>query len=165
MQYLKTYGGILLVPVLALAYGAHALWELTTGPFQHATVIYTYVLAIPTLILGAIAVAGDLRKPSEAAEEEDGATGAEDEDAAAEGGARRVILVLLISLVLILVLPVVGYLIGFFLYVLAVLWAIQLRNWLASVIIAIIMAAVVQFVFVDILGQDLPVGFLTFMER
>jgi presenilin-like A22 family membrane protease len=57
----------------------------------------------------------------------------------------------------------VGYLIGFFLYVLAVLWAVELRNWVASLVIAVVMAAVVHFVFVVLLGQDLPVGPLTFL--
>jgi putative tricarboxylic transport membrane protein len=164
VQFLKTYWGMLLVPFLALAYGTYALWELTTGPFQNATVIYTYVIAVPMLILGAIAVAGDLKKPSEAREAED-ASGADDDDSATEGGARRVTLVVLVSLALILTLPYVGYLIGFFIFVIAVLWAVGLRNWIASLIIAVIMAAVVHFVFVGLLGQDLPVGVLTFMER
>ena len=62
-------------------------------------------------------------------------------------------------------LSLIGYLIGFFLFVLAVLWAVELRNWVASVIIAAIMAAVVHFIFVLVLGQELPVGILTFMAR
>ena len=165
MPFLKTYCGILMVPVLALAYGAYALWELTTGPFQNATIIYTYAIAIPMLILGAIAVIGDIRKPSEAREGGEGDNGADDEDSTAKGGARRVTLVVLVSLALIVALPYLGYLIGFFIYVLAVLWAVGLKNWVASLIIAVIMAAVVHFVFVGLLGQDLAVGVLTFMER
>lgn len=163
MQFLKTNWGILLVPALALAYGAHALWELTTGPFQNATIIYTYVIAIPMLILGAIAVAGDLKNPEKASESEESAASGDDREGASKGGARRVILVVLFSLALIIGLPHVGYLIGFLLYVPAVLWAVELRNWVASVIIAVIMAAVVHFVFVGLLGQDLPVGILTFL--
>ncbi len=165
MPFLKTYWGILVVPMLALAYGAYALWELTTGPFQNATIIYTYVIAIPMLILGAIAVIGDIRKPSQAREGGGGDNGADDEDSTAEGGARRVTLVVLVSLALIVALPYLGYLIGFLIFVIAVLWAVGLKNWVASVIIAVIMVAVVHFVFVGLLGQDLPVGFLTFMER
>ena len=165
MQYLKSYWGILLVPVLALAYGAHALWELTTGPFQNATIIYTYVIAIPMLILAVIAVAGDLRNPAKARESEESAVSGEGQEGGAKGGSRRVVLVVLFSLALISVLSWVGYLIGFFLFVVAVLWAVELRNWMASVIIAVIMAAVVHFVFVGLLGQDLPVGILTFMAR
>ena len=165
MQFVKTYWGIMLVPFLGLAYGSYALWELTTGPFQDATVIYTYAIAIPMLILGAIGVAGDLRKPSEAREAGVGGSGSEADADTVEGGGRRVTLVILVSTALILALPVVGYLVGFLIYVPAVLWAVGLKNWVASVIIAVVMAAVVHFVFVGLLGQDLPVGFLTFMER
>lgn len=161
MRFFKTYGGILLIPGLAFAYGAYALWELTTGPFQNATIIYTYVIAGPMLILGAIALAGDLANPDKAS------TGAEKEASGegegGRGGGRRVGLVVLASLALIISLPWVGYLIGFFLYVLAVLWAVELRNWVASLVIAVVMAAVVHFVFVVLLGQDLPVGPLTFL--
>jgi hypothetical protein len=163
VQFLKTYWGILLVPVLALAYGAHALWELTTGPFQDATIIYTYVIAIPMLILGAISLAGDLRNPEKASQSEEAAAGGDEPEEIVAGGGRRVTLVVLFSLVLILVLPFTGYLIGFFLYVPALLWAVELRHWPASLIIAVIMAAVVHFVFVGLLGQDLPVGPLTFL--
>ena len=163
MQFLKTYWGIFLVPVLALAYGAHALWELTTGPFQNATIIYTYVIAIPMLILAAVSVAGDLRNPEKARESEESVASGDDTEESVTGGNRRVVLVVLFSLALILLLPFTGYLIGFFLYVPAVLWAVELRNWMASVIIAVIMAALVHFVFVGLLGQDLPVGPLTFL--
>jgi len=165
VQFVKSYWGIFVVPVLALAYGSYALWELTTGPFQDATKIYTYMIAIPMLILGAIGVAGDMRKPSEATEAGAGDSDSEADDGTVAGGVRRVTLVVLVSLALILALPWVGYLVGFFIYVLAVLWAVGLKNWVASVIIAVVMVAVVQIVFVGLLGQDLPVGFLTFMER
>ncbi len=165
MQFLKNYWGILLVPAMALAYGGHALWELTTGPFQNATIIYTYAIAIPMLVLGAIGVAGDIRNPVKARESEASGASGDDQEGRIPGGGRRVALVLLLSLVLISVLPYVGYLIGFFLFVLAILWAVGLKNWLASIIIAVIMAAVVHFIFVILLGQDLPVGILTFMAR
>ncbi|MDX1483323.1 MAG: tripartite tricarboxylate transporter TctB family protein [Alphaproteobacteria bacterium] len=165
MQFLKSYGGILLVPVLALAYGAHALWELTTGPFQYATIVYTYVIALPMLLLGAVSVIQDLREKEKSSGSEEATAGAEAGGDTSKGGGRRVALVVLLSLILIAILPFTGYLIGFFLFVLAVLWAVELRNWVASLIIAAIMAAVVHFVFVGLLGQDLPVGILTFMER
>jgi hypothetical protein len=121
------------------------------------------VIAIPMLILGAISVAGDLRNPKKARESEESVASGDDPDESVAGGGRRVVLVVLFSLALILVLPFTGYLIGFFLYVPALLWAVELRNWMASVIIAVIMAAVVHFVFVGLLGQDLPVGPLTFL--
>lgn len=152
----------MLIPGLAFAYGAYALWELTTGPFQNATIIYTYVIAVPMLILGGLALAGDLRRPDKAttsAERE-----ASGEGPAPAGGGRRVLLVVLASFALIIALPYLGYLIGFLLYVIAVLWAVQLRNWKASLVIAVVMALVVHFVFVGLLGQDLPVGPLTFLE-
>jgi hypothetical protein len=166
VRFLRNNWGYLLIPGLAFAYGAYALWELTTGPFREATIIYTYVIAIPMLILGAISLIGDLRRPGAAgdsAEKEAGErTGAE--ESAAPGGPRRVFWVVVASIVLILALPYVGYVIGFFLYVLAVLWAVELRNWLAALIIAVIMTAVVHFVFAGLLGQDLPIGPLTFLE-
>ncbi len=165
MRVVKTYGGLLVVPALAFAYAAYALWELTTGAFQEVTIIYTYVIAIPMLLLGLIAVIGDILKPSQAMEsgddDEDG--GDDDDRALARGGARRVSLVVLASLVLVIALPYVGYLIGFFLFVGFVLWAVELKNTVASLIIAVAMALVVHFVFAGLLGQDLPVGPLTFL--
>lgn len=163
MRVLKTYGGLLVVPGLAFAYAAYALWELTTGAFQQVTIIYTYVIAVPMLLLGATAAIGDLLKPSQAMESRD--DGDEEDRLLARGGARRVTLVVLASLALVLVLPYAGYLIGFFFYVGFVLWAVELRNYKASLIIAVAMALVVHFVFAGVLGQDLPVGPLTFLSR
>ena len=165
MRVLKTYGGLLVIPALAFAYAGYALWELTTGPFQQATIIYTYIIAVPMVILGLIAVIGDLLKPSKARASGDDEGGSDDEDRAlAKGGGRRVILVVLASLALVIALPYLGYLIGFFLYVLFVLWAIELKNLVAGLIIAVAMTLVVHFVFAGLLGQDLPVGPLTFMK-
>ncbi len=169
MRVVKAYGGLMVVPVLAFAYAGYALWELTTGPFQQATIIYTYVIAIPMVLLGLIAVIGDILKPSAAMEgdgdgDEGGGDGGEGEDLAlARGGGRRVILVVLGSLALVIALPYLGYVIGFFLYVLFVLWAVELKNLVASLIIAVAMALVVHFVFAGLLSQDLPVGPLTFL--
>ena len=164
MRIFRDYGPILVVPALAFAYAAYALWELTTGLFQPVTIIYTYVIAVPMLMLGAIAVIGDILKPSEAMEGDGDGDGGDDEDLArAKGGARRVSLVVLGSLALVIALPYLGYLIGFFLFILFVLWAIELKNLVASLIIAVAMALVVHFVFAGLLGQDLPVGPLTFL--
>lgn len=164
MRVLKAYGGLLVAPLLAFAYAGYALWELTTGPFQQATIIYTYVIAIPMVMLGLIAVIGDMLKPSEAMEGDgDGGEGEGEDKALAQGGGRRVILVVLGSLALVIALPYLGYLIGFFLYVVFVLWAIELRNLVATLVIAVVMALVVHFVFAGLLSQDLPVGPLTFL--
>ena len=162
MRVLKAYSGLLVVPLLAFAYAGYALWELTTGPFQEATIIYTYVIATPMVMLGLITVISDIFKPSKAMEG-DGGEGEGEDKVLAQGGARRVILVVLASLALVLALPYLGYVIGFFLFVLFVLWAIELRNLVASLIIAVAMALVVHFVFAGLLGQDLPVGPLTFL--
>lgn len=165
MRVLKTYGGLLVVPALAFAYAGHALWELTTGPFQQATIIYTYIIAVPMVILGLTAVIGDLLKPSKARASSDDEGGGDGEDRAlAKGGGRRVVLVVLASLALVIALPYLGYLIGFFLYVLFVLWAVELKNLVAGLIIAVAMTLVVHFVFAGLLGQDLPVGPLTFLK-
>ncbi len=163
MRVLKTYGGLLVVPGLAFAYAAYALWELTSGAFQQVTIIYTYVIAAPMLLLGTVAVIGDLLKPSQAMESRDDDDVDDEDRLLARGGARRVTLVVLASLVLVLVLPYAGYLIGFFFYVGFVLWAVELKNYLATAIIAVAMALVVHFVFAGLLGQDLPVGPLTFL--
>ncbi len=167
MRVLKAYGGLMVVPALAFAYAGYALWELTTGPFQQATIIYTYVIAVPMVLLGLTAVIRDLLKPSEARAgdgDEGGGDGGDGEDRAlAKGGGRRVILVVLGSLALVIALPYLGYVIGFFLYVLFVLWAVELKNLVASLIIAVAMALVVHFVFAGLLSQDLPVGPLTFL--
>ena len=162
MRVLKAYSGLLVVPLLAFAYAGYALWELTTGPFQEATIIYTYVIATPMVMLGLIAVISDILKPSKAMEG-DGGEGEGEDKVLAQGGARRVILVVLASLALVIALPYLGYVIGFLLYILFVLWAIELRNLVASLIIAVAMALVVHFVFAGLLGQDLPVGPLTFL--
>ncbi len=162
MRVLKAYRGLLVVPLLAFAYAGYALWELTTGPFQEATIIYTYVIATPMVMLGLIAVISDILKPSKAMEG-DGGEGEGKDKVLAQGGARRVILVVLASLALVIALPYLGYVIGFLLYILFVLWAIELRNLVASLIIAVAMALVVHFVFAGLLGQDLPVGPLTFL--
>ncbi|MEE8517301.1 MAG: tripartite tricarboxylate transporter TctB family protein [Alphaproteobacteria bacterium] len=162
MRVLKAYRGLLVVPLLAFAYAGYALWELTTGPFQEATIIYTYVIATPMVMLGLIAVISDILKPSKAMEG-DGGEGEGEDKVLAQGGARRVILVVLASLALVIALPYLGYVIGFLLYILFVLWAIELRNLVASLIIAVAMALVVHFVFAGLLGQDLPVGPLTFL--
>lgn len=169
MRIVRDYGGLLVVPALAFAYAAYALWELTTGPFHQVTIIYTYVIAVPMVLLGLISVISDILKPSEARVSEgdsgggEGDSGDVEDQALARGGGRRVILVVLASLALVIALPYLGYVIGFFLFVLFVLWAVELKNPVASLIIAVVMALVVHFVFAGLLSQDLPVGPLTFL--
>lgn len=165
MRIVRDYGGLLVVPALAFAYAAYALWELTTGPFHQVTIIYTYVIAVPMVLLGLISVISDILKPSEArvSEGDSGDSGDVKDQALARGGGRRVILVVLASLALVIALPYLGYVIGFFLFVLFVLWAVELKNPVASLIIAVVMALVVHFVFAGLLSQDLPVGPLTFL--
>lgn len=157
MRILKSYGGVLLVPGLALLYAAYALWELTTGLFQQATIIYTYVIAIPMVILAVVSLAGDLkaRVKAEKGEEGEAAAGVEP---IPPGGLRRLALVIAASLLLVVALPYVGYHIGFFVYVAFVLWAVDMRRPWVMLTIAAAMTAVVHVAFAGLLNQDLPLG-------
>jgi hypothetical protein len=165
MRFLKAHGGHLVVPSLALAYGLFALWEMTSGGFQEVTIIYTFVIALPMLALGALALAGDLRtrtdqiEPTEEEAFEEQTGGAV--EPMAEGGMRRLVLVVGASFLLVLVLPWIGYHIGFFVYVIFVLWAVDMRRPGVMLTIGVIMTAVVHFVFAGLLSQDLPLGVLS----
>lgn len=165
MRDLKSFAGQLVVPLLAFAYVGYALWELNDGGFQRVTIIYSTVIAVPLVILGLIVVAGDFFKSSRASGN-DGKAGSdtsEEDSASTPGGVRRLAWVIGSSFVLVVALNWVGYLVGFFVYVIVVLWAMDMRRPVPVVTIAVAVTAMVYFVFAGLLGQDLPLGFMTGM--
>lgn len=160
MRDIKVLAGQLVVPALALIYAIHALWELNDGSYQRVTIIYTTVIVIPMLILGAVAVGGDFlrwRRGERAA----GTPKPEDEHVGIPGGTRRLVLFIGASFALVLALDYIGYLVGFFVYVCFVLWALEYRRVVPVLGIALAVTAMVHFVFAGLLGQDLPLGFMT----
>ncbi|MFT5538620.1 MAG: hypothetical protein ACI82H_000133 [Alphaproteobacteria bacterium] len=165
MRGLKSFAGQLVVPMLAFAYAGYVVWELNDGSFQRVTIVYSTVIAVPLVILGLIIVAGIFSKPARVSTQ-DGESGTEtdeDDTSPTPGGTRRLMWVIGSSFVLVATLDWVGYLVGFFIYVIVVLWAMDMRRPATMVAISVAVTAVVHFVFAGLLGQDLPLGFMTGM--
>lgn len=159
MRNIKSLAGQLIVPALALVYAVHALWELNDGSYQRVTIIYSTVIVVPMLILGAFAVAGDLRNWFRG-ERPSGVPKPEQEHDGVPGGMRRLVLFVGGSFALVVALDFIGYLVGFFVYVCFVLWAVNYRRVVPTLGIAVAVTAMVHFVFAGVLGQDLPLGFI-----
>jgi hypothetical protein len=159
MKFSKDFAGALVVPAIACAYAIYAIWELNSGNYRPVTVTYTHIITIPILVLGLVVVVmaclrGD--KP----ENIGGETEAERAAVVWKGRGKRLILVVAATFALVVTMPWVGYVFGFFLYVTAVLWVMNVRKISAILILSLSMTAIVHFVFADVLDQDFPQGIL-----
>jgi hypothetical protein len=159
MKFSKEIAGSLIVPVIAIAYALHAVWELNAGEFRDVTVTYTYAIAAPVLILAAILIFRSVTQ-GDSATNIGGETELEQSTVVWEGRGKRLVSVVGLTFVLIATMEEVGYVFGFFLYVTLVMWMMNVRDLKSVLTVAIIMTAIVHFIFADILDQDLPQGIL-----
>ncbi len=159
MKFSKDLAGALVVPGIAVIYALHSLWELTTGAYRPATVIYTYVIVVPLIFLAAIIVVRAFLK-GDPSEDIGGETEVERAAVVWEGRGKRLFLVIAMTFALIATMTWVGYVFGFFIYVSSVLWIMNVREIKPILIIAVVMTMIVHFVFAIVLDQDLPQGVL-----
>ncbi len=159
MRFSKDLAGALVVPILTIAYALHAIWELNSGQFRDVTLTYTYAIAIPVLVFAVIIVARAFIQ-GDPSTDIGGDTDAERAAVVWQGRGKRLALVIGLTFALILTMEWVGYVFGFFIYVALVMWVMDVRDIKPILIVALVMTAIVQFIFADILDQDLPQGVL-----
>jgi hypothetical protein len=159
MKFSKEIAGALIVPVIAIAYAIHAIWELNAGEFRDVTLTYTYAIATPVLILAAIIIYRSVTQ-GDSPTNIGGDTELEQATVVWKGRGKRLISVVGLTFILIATMEEVGYVFGFFLYVTLVMWVMDIRKFKPILIVATIMTAIVHFIFADILDQDLPQGIL-----
>ena len=158
--------GALVVPALAIAYALYALWEQSEEFYREDTTQYMMVLIVPVLVLAGVVIlqslveawrAGRHAAPSGSAQAEarEGADAPPD-----RGRYLRPGLLVAASIVLVLALDEVGYLAAFTLFVVAVLLAMGVRSPLRIAAITVCTMVVVHVVFIEILDQPLPRGWL-----
>ena len=159
MKFSKEIAGSLIVPIIAIIYTLHAMWELNAGEYRDVTVTYTYAIAAPILILAAILIFRSVTQGDKATNI-GGDTELEQATVVWKGRGKRLVLVVGLTFILIATMEDVGYLFGFYFYVTLVMWVMNVRSIKSILIVAITMTAIVHFIFADILDQDLPQGIL-----
>ena len=115
MKFSKDLAGALIVPGFAVIYALHSLWELGTGDYRSVTVTYTFAIVIPLLMFAAFIVVRAFMK-GDPAEDIGGETEMERAAVVWEGRGKRLFLVIAATFVLIVTMPWVGYVFGFFAY-------------------------------------------------
>jgi len=148
--------GAALFPVLAMGYTVFALWEQLTGNYREETINYALFLGAPVFLLALVAVTRVLREGAGDKTKKQPPSTSRD---STQRWLRPVALIILTGL-LIGTISTVGYIVAFFLYVLAVLWLMGRREPLVMLTIAIASVVFVHFAFVVLLDQQLPAGFL-----
>ena len=154
-------------------YAVYALWEQFTGDYRPITTQYALMLAVPVLLLaalvtiealipsfGKLAITSWLFKTPE--------LGTDDTDVAKEptqedkrvGGAFRVIALVGAASALVYFLEDIGYPICFFVFVVVTMLALGLRSVFTILLAAVLTTLMVHFIFVGLLGLDLPLGLL-----
>ena len=164
---LRNLFGALVVPALAIAYALYALWEQGEEFYREDTTQYMMVLIVPVLVLAGVVILQSLveawRAGRRAAREGGAAAepGEEAQDAPPDRGRwLRPGLLVAAAIVLVLALDAIGYLVAFTLFVVAVLLAMGVRSPWRIGAITVGTMVVVHVVFIEILDQPLPRGWL-----
>jgi divalent metal cation (Fe/Co/Zn/Cd) transporter len=157
--------GRLLVPLIAIAYASHMLWEHLAKGFRPMLLNYALILIVPVLFFGAFTIFREvLIYRREAHELNDSATTAKDDGwqspAAALGKLVRPALVLAIGVAFVLLLPILGWALSFALLAISLLLVMGERKPLLLVVMTLGCLAFVYGLFVLVLGLELPAGIL-----
>ena len=158
--------GALVVPSLAIAYALYALWEQSEEFYREDTTQYMMVLIVPVLVLAGVVILQSLveawrtgQRAARGGNAEAEASG-EADPPPDRGRYLRPGLLVAASVVLVLALDEVGYLVAFTLFVVAVLLAMGVRSRWRIAAITVCTMVVVHVVFIVILDQPLPRGWL-----
>ncbi len=159
--------GALVVPSLAIAYALYALREQTEGFYREDTTQYMMVLIVPVFILAGVVILQSLVEAWRAGKRVARADRAEvepsEEGGFAPSGRGRYLrpgLLVAASIVLVLALDPLGYLVAFALFVASALVAMGVRSPRRIAAITVCTMVVVHVVFIEILDQPLPRGWL-----
>lgn len=159
--------GALLVPSLAIAYALYALREQTEEFYREDTTQYMMVLIVPVLVLAGVVILQSLveawragRRAGTPGGRAQGEPSEGTDTPSRRGRYLRPGLLVAASIALVLVLDPLGYLVAFTLFVAAVLVAMGVRSPGRIAAITACTMVVVHVVFIEILDQPLPRGWL-----
>ena len=170
--------GALLFPLLAIGYATFALWEQFTGDYIELTTDYALLLAVPVLVLAGLVILGEVfpvltrlaivrgfvpdpskeHKPELDVEPEVKV----EKPKTQAGGHLRVAALVGCAFLLVFSIEAIGYLIGFFLFVVLVLLAMGIRSPATILMVSFGTTLVVHFAFVELLDLPLPPGVLKY---
>ena len=168
--------GALLFPLLAIGYACFALWEQSTGDYMELTTDYALLLAVPVLVLAGLVILCEVFPvltrlaivrvfvPDKSKEHEPELDVEPEEKVekpkASPGGYFRITALVGCAFLLVFTIEAIGYLIGFFLFVVLVLLAMGIRSPVTILIASLGATLVVHFAFVELLDLSLPTGVL-----
>lgn len=137
--------GELIVPIVSLVFTIYALFELIIADYRASIIYYTLGISI-IIFICSIGIVLDTYK--------------------AKGKVKeliinkRMILFIIGISILVLLLEKIGYLIGFFIFIMFLLRLVGRTNIIKNIIFAIVTTAVLYFMFVSLLGMGLPKGII-----
>ncbi len=166
----------MLFPLLAIGYAIFALWEQFTGDYMELTTDYALLLSVPVLVLAGLVILCQLFPvltrlaivrgfvPDKSKQRESVVDGAPEAMAAMPkahpGGTFRITALVGCAFLLVFSIEAIGYLIGFFLFVVLVLLAMGIRSSATILMVSLGTTLVVHFAFVELLDLPLPPGVL-----
>ncbi len=176
LKFTRNTFGALLFPLLAIGYAIFALWEQFTGDYMELTTDYALLLSVPVLVLAGLVILCQLfpvltglaivrvfvpdlskqREPVFDAAPEAKAAPPE----AHPGGTFRIAALVGCAFLLVFSIEAIGYLIGFFLFVVLVMLAMGIRSPVTILMVSLGTTLVVHFAFVELLDLPLPTGVL-----
>ncbi len=176
MKFNRNTLGALLFPLLAIGYAIFALWEQFTGDYIELTTDYALLLAVPVLVLAGLVILCEVFPvltrlaivrgfvPDKSKEQEPELDFEPEEKVekpkAHPGGYFRITALVGSAFLLVFTIETIGYLIGFFLFVVLVLLSMGIRSPVTILIVSLGAILVVHFAFVKLLDLPLPTGVL-----
>ncbi len=176
MKFNRNTLGALLFPLLAIGYACFALWEQFTGDYIELTTDYALLLSVPVLVLAGLVILCELfpvltrlaivrgfvpdkSKKHEPELDVDPEVKVE-KPKAHPGGYFRITALVGCAFLLVFSIEAIGYLIGFFLFVVLLLLAMGIRSPATILMVSFGTTLVVHFAFVELLDLPLPPGVL-----
>lgn len=140
----------LIFPTIAAAYAIYSLWGMYAGDYMDVTVKYSFVLAVPVLVLTFVVLVQELLPKKEEVKEEQ------------ETGSPifnwRVVSVLFVTVMTPVLMPWLGYAPSFAALVICLMLISGIRKPVHLLCMAVAVVLVCHFLFVGLLDLALPVG-------
>lgn len=145
--------GELIVPLIAIVYAVYSVGMQINAGYHTNTIKYSLYLSIPIVVFAIIVILQVVKKGMVTSEEMA-------DEVKSKGDVKRVLLTIGWTLLFVASLGILGYLLGFFLYLAAYLWYMGIRSKPKHLAISISVVLLVHFVFVKWIGLPLPKGIL-----
>lgn len=137
-----------MIPLIAILYGCYSISSQVVKGYQTSTIGYGLVIALPMLLCAGVVLFKAVKNRKQEVRTE-------------KKHSLRPLGLLGGMIVFIALLPILGYFLDIFLYLIILMWFFQVRRWSKLVAVALGTTLVIHVIFVLWLQLPLPQGLIT----